>query len=975
MKFNCPSCKNGFEFSKEPAFCPFCGQNLNAPEARSWTMSEVGEKVSAIGGHTPSQSEIQYSIGSYKVLSSIGKGGMGEVLLAYDPLCGRRIALKRIRNDYQEQGPLQNRFLKEARITSQLTHPSIIPIYAIHPGDNLDVYYTMPFVEGQTLKQLFREARKKEKEGMRTDEAGTSIPALTRYFLSVCQAIAYAHSQGVLHRDIKPENIIIGKYGQVVILDWGLAKVIQEKETDIYETSTQIFPEHVTHLGRVVGTIAYMAPERALGNPATVQTDIYSLGVILYQILTLRYPFYRGTLKEFREKMHLEIIYDPSEVAPYRDVPRPLSIIVKRCLAPKPEDRYKTVDEMIHDIENYLEGRAEWLQTGTLSIENKEDWEFQENVLIAENVAITRGMDVTDWVILMISKQSYGKDVRLETRVRIGDNGHGIGFLLSVPEAAERKHPNDGFCVWLASDKDKNTKVVRSTVEVMHAPEFFLKRKEWYTIRIEKMENNIHCFVNDQLQFSYISHLPLTGTHVGLMTRDADFAMTPLVVSLGGQNVQISCLAIPDTYLSHKDYAMALSEYRRIGYAFSDRAEGREALFRAGITLLEQARNCTDPNRAFKLYDEALLEFGKLHDTPGAPLGYLGKGLVYHSLHDYEEEVKCYELACRRYPKHPLLPVLKEQILYRMHESSRYHPKATYHFILLAMRHIPDIAANKNVERLFQNLQSFWETLPFIEEDDKATNFIVILAFWLAKPHTLLEIIQERSCNNAVYCLIELGAWKLAKKNNQNPLLAIAIEAHESSIMEAFDKFLLIVPQEFTKKESRVLFHMINFALTQQRPELVEEMANKLEGYVLSDEMKLKLSGYRIWAFLLSKDWNSAGQLLQKYPIELLSQERTILYFLYGCWLLVTEGKVISDIHFASVLPVSYPRTWTLGAHFIKGDIYENHGWFRKAFMWDKRQLYKQLTLYYHCLGDEVKMKDMIEKESREYLPPDPFGD
>ena len=638
----------------------------------------------------------------------------------------------------------------------------------------------------------------------------------------------------------------------------------------------------------------------------------------------------------------------------------------------------KALYELIHDIENYLEGRSEWFEAATLSVDNKEDWEFQENILIAENIAITRGTDVTDWVLLMVSKESFADYIRLESRVRVGDEGHGIGFLLGIPEEAERKLPNDGFCIWLASDKDRNSKLVYCTVEVLRAPEICLKRGRWYDVRIEMFDHNIYCYIDDQLQFSYISHLPLIGTHVGILTRDADFTVEPIRVSIGGQNVQVSCLAIPDAFLAHKDYPKALSEYRRIGYAFSGRQEGRDAMFRAGVTLLEKAKNSPDPERTQQLYDEALEEFGKLHGTPGAPLEYLGKGLVYHSLHDYEEEIKCYELACRRYPKHPLLPVLHEQVLYRMHESSRYHPKATYHFILLALCHLPDVVANKQADRLFQNLQAFWEKLPFITErspDSQADSFAVQLAFWLAKAHVLLEIIEredlsEATYRDALYCLIELGAWKLAKQKNRDTLLGIAVRAHEKPLALCYEALFELASKELTPDEARILFYLMDRSM----PALIEEAAAALSDFKLTEEMQVRLDAYRISAFLWKNEWSRAGEILQKYPVEMLTQERTLLYFLYGCWLLVTEGKEISDIHFSSILHVVYPRSWTLGAHYIKGDIHDHHNWFDKAFLWDKRQLFKQLALYYHCAGDFEKVKEMKEKEDREFLPPDPFA-
>lgn len=1021
QKLICPSCNFAFGVNKydpeqTPQFCVFCGASLgqnkeksqdglSTPAISSTNISTVGS-VTLIPGHVPGSEGVQFTMGPYQVLSSIGKGGMGEVFLAYDTTCGRRIALKKIRSDLMEHFQMHNRFLKEARITSQLTHPSIIPIYAIHGEGNL-IYYTMPFVEGETLKQILRKARALEKKGEKVDQAIGGIPALVRMFLSICQAVAYAHVKGVLHRDIKPENIIVGKYGEVMILDWGLAKLMrggkQKNEEGIegIPNASESHPLHgITNIGRVVGTVSYMAPERALGQPATFQTDVYSLGVILYQILTLRYPFKRGSLKEFRQNMHKEFLYDPAEVAPYRDVPRILAQIAMKCLSKDLSQRYQTVDELIHDIESYIEGRSEWFPAAELDINAKSHWEFQENVLIAEHIAITRGTEVTDWVSLMISKESFNQNTKIEANVRIGEKGHGLGFLLSIPEAAEREHLNDGYCLWLGSDLSRSTKLLRSTVEVMHSPDIYLKRNEWYKIRIEKVDNNLHFYLNDALQFSYISHLPLVGTHIGLLSRDADFAIGPLKVWVGGQNVTVNCLAVPDAFLAHKDYITALSEYRRIGYSFPGRAEGREAMFRAGITLLEQARSTTTPGHREKLYEQSLLEFEKLHLTPGAPLEYLGKGLVYSSIHDYEEEIKCFELALRRYPNHPLLPVLKEQIVYRMHESSRYHRRSTYNFILLVVRHLPEVTKNNTARKLFSSLEKHWEPLYFIEEEPacisseqlKELFFGTQLAFWLAKPFTLIEIIDHTISldkpsmiiiANALFCLIEIGAWQLAQnkipeireKFKDSPvdqrsldLLEIAILVHDKGVKQAIQAFLQRPPSQLSKQENRAALHILEQALKNNETAQIYPFANYLLEHELSSLEGLLVNCARIWAFLIDKNWNAAGEILQGYPLELLSQETTPLHFLYGCWLYVTEGKEIATIHFFGILDVSYPRSWSLFGHYYNGRIVENQGWFLKAFMWEKRQLYKQIPLFYHCIGDKEKEQHYKHLENQEYV-------
>lgn len=969
MEMKCPGCGENIVVNlvegQLPKYCLFCSTNL---QTNTPTVTPKLEKP-------PEKSEILFSIGPYHAIKNIGQGGMGEVFLAYDTRYGRNIALKRIRPDLITQKQLRNRFLREARITSQLTHPAIIPIYSMRSEDGI-IYYTMPYVEGQTLKDILSNALKKEKAGLKQDHLST-IPSLVRTFLSVCQAIAYAHSKKVVHRDIKPQNIIVGRFGEVLILDWGLAKLASYKAkiTEIGDDELDESPANghdLTRFGKVVGTLAYLAPERALGMPATYQTDIYSLGVILYQILTLHFPFIRQNLKEFRRQFHKEIFQDPSEVAPYRDVPPILSRITKKCLEPSIEKRYRSVDELIHDIEIYIEGRSEWFLSEKLKIDNKSDWEFQENVLIAEHIAITRAPEISQWVSLMVSKTSFAGNIKLEADVRIGEHGQGIGFLLSIPESAERKYLNSGYCLWIGSDTNKSTKLLRASVEVIDASESFLPRNRNCKIKIEKIENNIHFYINDLLQFSYISHLPLTGTHIGILSSDADFTMEELNVYVGSQNIQVNCLAIPDAFLSHNDYATALNEYRRIAYSFPGTAEGREALFKAGITLLEDATETKSNEQKNSKFDLALEEFLKLRGTAGAPLEYLGKSLVYQAMKQYEEEFKCFELAYRRYPNHPMLPILQEQLVYRMHDSSHSHRTATYEFALLAVLYHQGVATtNINTKRLFQSLKRNWESLYFIEEpkglSEEMQNrlFAIQLAFWLSKPYILIEMIDGmvKSGNvssqlivDAIFALLEMEEGEMAKAKIQE--LQNVLNDHENKWLsviinnQEIPHFAATEPNSF---EIRSILYLMDKALQDNQPENIHAYASRLKDKSLSSEDTLLLHGKQIWAYLIQKDEKSAGKLLENYPMDYLIRETTPLHFLYGCWLALKGEKETAQQHFASVLEINYPRSWALFSYFYHRTQEENDRWLARAFKWEKKQYYRQFALFYHCNGDAAK--------------------
>jgi Serine/threonine protein kinase len=319
------------------------------------------------------------SIGPYVILESLGRGGMGEVYLAQDPAVGRKVALKRIRPELQKNKTILHRFLREAEVASALTHPSIVPILTIHT-ELPDVYYTMPYIEGETLRHILKHSREQEKKGDPLHPIGRSIPALARIFLQVCEAIAYTHSKGILHRDLKPENIIVGKYGEVMILDWGIADFIDqlEKEKPLPTTKWIGTEEDLTRPGKVTGTLAYMAPERLKNKSSSVQTDIYALGVILYQMLTLQLPFQRKTIAAFRKMADSEQLIDPIEMAPYRDIPHQLAYICKKCLLKNASERFKSVTELIGEVKNYIEGKPEWIETTQLDLKKKQTGSFKK---------------------------------------------------------------------------------------------------------------------------------------------------------------------------------------------------------------------------------------------------------------------------------------------------------------------------------------------------------------------------------------------------------------------------------------------------------------------------------------------------------------------------------------------------------------------------------------------------------------------
>jgi len=273
----------------------------------------------------------------YEVLRVLGEGGMGKVYLAHDRDLRRNVALKVLREGTSD---LAARFLEEAQVMGQLQHPNILPLLelGIAPGDRL--YYTMPVVRGQSVAELLKRIAADE-------EAGYGQTRLVRIFLQVTQAVAYAHQKGVVHRDLKPANIMVGEHGEVQVLDWGLAKVLRQATV---ETSSE---GDLTRGVMIMGTPAYMAPEQVRGGAVDERTDVYALGVLLYELMTMTVPFSGDEV----ELMAAHVAQEPEGLrlrAPGRSVPVELERVCLKALAKDPGDRYRTAHELFEQVEGWL---------------------------------------------------------------------------------------------------------------------------------------------------------------------------------------------------------------------------------------------------------------------------------------------------------------------------------------------------------------------------------------------------------------------------------------------------------------------------------------------------------------------------------------------------------------------------------------------------------------------------------------------
>jgi WD40 repeat protein len=291
----------------------------------------------------------------YRLQRQHAVGGIGQVWLAHDNNLNRDVALKEPRPNWREDAALQRRFLHEARITGRLQHPGIVPVYELESGDDGDPpFYTMRFVQGRTLTEAIQAYHAKKRADGTT--GALDLNALLAAFVSICNTVAYAHSQRVIHRDLKSQNVVLGDFGEVILLDWGFAHELgkpEEPVNDARPLPSGAGPD-LTLPGQIVGTPAYMAPEQAAGRRDLLdeRTDVYGLGAILYEICTGGPPYTGNDTRELLRLVRETTPRRPEQVCP--DLSPALAAICMRALARDPVNRYKSAADLAHEVQRWL---------------------------------------------------------------------------------------------------------------------------------------------------------------------------------------------------------------------------------------------------------------------------------------------------------------------------------------------------------------------------------------------------------------------------------------------------------------------------------------------------------------------------------------------------------------------------------------------------------------------------------------------
>lgn len=713
----------------------------------------------------------------YRIKRELARGGMGVVYLAYDTVCKRYIALKKIRDDVKDHKGAVSRFLREAYITSSLTHSSIVPIYSIHELGQ-ESFYTMPYLEGMSLRQALLQARE--------NPYSMPIAKACSLFQSVSRAIAHAHACGIIHRDIKADNIWLLRGEDVVILDWGVAKDLSTAG-DIDDVRDCQDYGSIDH-SRIVGTLNYMSPERIQRQAANFASDIYSLGVLFYFMLSLKLPFHRKDFRTCRRNLHRERYIPPQLRAPFREIPRALVDIVQRAMSPNPEMRYCSVESLLSDLQTFQEKRSQWQFHTYFGPFREGDWIEKQWMEVPIKIENSEGRRVKIGAATrMRSRFSLDGNFRIIVHVHPQEDAQGVLLHFDPQAWSGQKAELSGVALWLSGDRNIPGALIRDGVTILSLPEFFLSAEREHHLVIENNEHTLVIYFDHHPKVTYVSCVPLVSMPLTLWVCPGHFQRFDCEAFGGQLRLEVSCLELPDYLFAQGRFTESIDHYSHISEAFIDYSQGRHARYRSGLAWIEISRRQEYVSEGVKPLDEAIKCFEGLKDTVSAPLEWLGKSLVYRQRGLYLDEAKALEMACVRYVDHPLLKRIDEEIIFRLYQSSQDRLEMSCQLILAICRSRSCLLQRREIQVLIHHVLDqlcpleFWQSRhPPVHKDTTFKRWTVSglalrMAFYLSDEVAIVALVQQilsfahlqhsdleekqRLWFNALFCLAHMQAY------------------------------------------------------------------------------------------------------------------------------------------------------------------------------------------------------------------------
>ncbi|PCJ52577.1 MAG: hypothetical protein COA79_23515 [Planctomycetota bacterium] len=663
----------------------------------------------------------------YKVTKFLGMGGMSLVYRILDAGQNRNLAIKIPRAADKMSIAQKERFLLEARLMGQLLHPVIPPIYEISdtPGE---MYYTMKQIRGRDLRSILRDI----KNGNREVSEQYHRRHLLNIFIQVCQAVAFCHTRGVIHRDIKPENIMVGDFGEIQLIDFGMAKAfgknlytgetndeipeandsdsffLEESETasvltqamlnddSDYESSVGLEEQtiisqssvNLSKAGKTMGTPLYMPPEQAKGEieKHNETSDTYALGVILWEILL-------G--EQMRKSKSLKSCYKKALTGKRPDIyskktgkqlePDIIDILIK-ATAPGQEYRYQMASDLSTRLQEFLDGKRKWHFAYKVNFSNRKDtestpegWISQMGQWSIQDGALTSLNSGTN--IIHLDKGFEG-DLRIEFTASLAEGKGEISPIMKAPEKPLLDFRTDGYCLEYGADEGQHSKLSRDEHDIAYNSKPVFPTKETKTFKAEMLNGIISLECNGKVILRYRDFFPLSGDRIGFYSWYKGLKIYELSVYLSGTPRDTNYINIPDALYAAGGYEGALAEYIRIQESFPGSDQADEALYKAILCLIE-----------LKQYEKAKELAEKLKRTLMCPMGYSALSRLY-------------ELEFERTGKEIFIKNEKEVLLDGLANTSKYH-YGKKDFLLryqLRAKHFADIKEYEDATELWKML-------------------------------------------------------------------------------------------------------------------------------------------------------------------------------------------------------------------------------------------------------------------------------
>lgn len=366
-------------------------------------------------------------IDKYRFFGKLLSGGMGEIFQVLDQDIKRILAMKVVLQSFKDDEDALNDFVREAKITGLLEHPNIIPVHDLGLLNDAGIYFTMKLAHGEPLNVIVDEIRVQNTEYMEKYH----MFRLLNIFRKVCDALSFAHSKDIIHRDIKPHNIMVGKYGEVLLMDWGLAKYIGDCKSVDDPMEKEIFEDiqrfSLSQEEVIKGSPPYMSPEQVKGDPALLDkhSDIFLMGATLYHMFTLYPPYFGEDIYEVLHKAENRDLIPPDKRNPARQIPEEICRIIMKAMAAEKSDRYRCVEDLAEDIDDVISGKWSRQEKRTFKAG---DMLMREGEIGAEAYLIISGK-------VQVFKETKGQRIILSA-LQAGDMVGEMALITNEPRSA-----------------------------------------------------------------------------------------------------------------------------------------------------------------------------------------------------------------------------------------------------------------------------------------------------------------------------------------------------------------------------------------------------------------------------------------------------------------------------------------------------------------------------------------------------------